>query len=46
MRFDRLGSQVVKPSSSGRLEFIDKRQGSDERYLSCHGQDHNRKKYP
>jgi len=40
-----LGNQVVKPSSSGRLEFIDKGQGSGECYLSCQGKDHNPQKY-
>lgn len=36
---------VVRPSSSGRLEFIDNGRYSGECFLSCHGVDHNPKRY-
>jgi len=37
---------VVRPSSSGRLEFIDLGQGSGQCYLTCHGMNHNPRQYP
>lgn len=46
MRVDRFGNQVVRPSSSGRLEFIDLGQGSGQCYLTCHGMNHNPRQYP
>lgn len=35
----------VKPSSSGRLEFLSPGQGSGLCYLTCHGEDHDPKGY-
>ena len=35
----------IQPSSSGRLEFIDRGRYSGECYLTCHGIDHDPKSY-
>ena len=46
LRFDKLGSLVVTPSSSGRLEFVDLGTGRGSCYLTCHGKDHDPAEYP
>ena len=46
MRFDKLGSSVVTPSSSGRLEFVDLGPGRGSCYLTCHEKDHDPEEYP
>jgi predicted CXXCH cytochrome family protein len=38
--------EVVSPSSSGRLEFIDLGNLSGQCYLTCHGENHNPLSYP
>ncbi len=40
------GGANISPSSSGRIEFIDRGQFSGECYLTCHGKDHNPAVYP
>jgi predicted CXXCH cytochrome family protein len=40
------GAPVVTPSSSGRLEFFDLGDSAGECYLTCHGTDHDPKRYP
>jgi predicted CXXCH cytochrome family protein len=42
----KTGNTVVSPSSSGRLEFQDLGAGQGQCYLSCHGSDHDPKRYP
>lgn len=37
---------VIGPSSSGRIEYYRFAPGSGECYLTCHGVDHNPKRYP
>ncbi len=39
-------TQVVTPSSSGRLEFVDRGTFSGSCYLTCHGENHNPQSYP
>ncbi len=46
LRFDKLGTSVVTPSSSGRLEFVDLGSGRGSCYLTCHGKDHDPIEYP
>jgi predicted CXXCH cytochrome family protein len=38
--------EIVSPSSSGRLEFVDLGEQSGQCYLTCHGKDHNPLAYP
>jgi predicted CXXCH cytochrome family protein len=39
-------SEVVRPSSIGRLEYVDTGNQAGQCYLSCHGKDHNPLSYP
>ena len=42
----KTGNTIIFPSSSGRLEFQDLGSGQGQCYLTCHGSDHNPKRYP
>ena len=46
MRVDSTGKTVVNPSSSGRLEYNSTGVGEGNCYLSCHGVNHNPRRYP
>lgn len=39
-------SPFIRPSSGGRLEFVDMGLRAGECYLTCHGKDHNPGSYP
>lgn len=41
-----LDNPSIRPSSSGRLEFIDLGYRAGECFLNCHGKDHNPEVYP
>lgn len=41
-----LNTVQIRPSSSGRLEFVDFGHNTGQCFLSCHGKDHNPATYP
>jgi predicted CXXCH cytochrome family protein len=45
MTMAKQGNTVVRPSSSGRLEFDPGQPGHGKCYLTCHGEDHNPRSY-